>query len=84
MASSWDPATVYRWAAGMGQEFHAKGANLQLAPGLDVNRIPTAGRNFEYISGEDPYLGYALGFQAVKGIQDQKVMANAKHFIDNS
>jgi beta-glucosidase len=68
----------------MGQEFHGKGANLALAPGLDVERIPVGGRNFEYLSGEDPYLGYILSQQAVKGIQDQKVMANAKHFVDNS
>ena len=68
----------------MGKEFHGKGANVQLGPGLNVNRIPTGGRNFEYLSGEDPYLGYILSQPAVKGIQDQKVMANAKHFIDNS
>ena len=44
----------------MGQEFHGKGANLALAPGLDVERIPVGGRNFEYLSAEDPYLGYIL------------------------
>jgi beta-glucosidase len=49
-----------------------------------VNRVPTGGRNFEYLSGEDPYLGYILSQEAVKGIQDQKVIANAKHFVDNS
>jgi beta-glucosidase len=67
----------------MGQEFHAKGANVFLGPGLNVQRIPEGGRNFEYLSGEDPYLGYILAQPAVKGIQDQKVLATAKHFVDN-
>ena len=68
VASSWDPNIVYSWAEAMGQEFHGKGANVQLGPGLNVNRIPTGGRNFEYLSGEDPYLGYIFSQEAVRGI----------------
>jgi len=33
-----------------------------------VNRNPECGRAFEYISGEDPYLGYVLSQAAVHGI----------------
>ena len=47
-------------------------------------RVPWGGRNFEYISGEDPYLGYRLSKPAVWGIQNQSIMANAKHFINNN
>lgn len=83
MAATWDKDAVYLWAQTMGQEFHAKGANVFLGPGLNVQRIPEGGRNFEYLSGEDPYLGYVLAQPAVKGIQDQKVLATAKHFVDN-
>jgi beta-glucosidase len=54
-----------------------------LAPGLNLYRLPQGGRNFEYLSGEDPYLGYVYAQSAVKGIQDQHVMAVAKHFIAN-
>jgi hypothetical protein len=42
----------------MGKEFYDKGANVQLGPGLCLARVPRNGRNFEYLSGEDPYLGY--------------------------
>ena len=49
-----------------------------------MNRIDQGGRNFEYLSGEDPYLGYVLSQPAVKGIQDQNVMANAKHYVNNN
>ena len=44
----------------MGEEFFGKGANVQLGPGLCVARVPHNGRNFEYLSGEDPFLGFEL------------------------
>jgi beta-glucosidase len=43
--------------------------------------IVRPGRNFEYCSGEDPYLGYTLIQPAIKGIQSQNVIANAKHWV---
>ncbi len=47
-------------------------------------RVPVNGRNFEYLSGEDPWLGAALVGPVVEGIQAQGVIANAKHFIHNN
>eukprot|EP00966_Prymnesium_polylepis_P151327 3496491-Prymnesium_polylepis.1 len=32
-AASWDAPLVHRWAAAIGREFHAKGANVLLGPG---------------------------------------------------
>ena len=84
IAASWDVDAVYRWGEGMGKEFYAKGSNVQLGPGLCLARVPRNGRNFEYISGEDPFLGYTLVQPAIKGIQDQNVVANAKHYIMNN
>lgn len=57
---------------------------MQLGPGLCLARVPRNGRNFEYLSGEDPYLGYTLVQPAVKGIQSQGVIANAKHWVLNN
>ena len=68
----------------MGAEFRAKGANVQLGPGLCLARVPTNGRNFEYLSGEDPFLGFTLAAAAVRGIQGQGVLANAKHWVNNN
>lgn len=84
MAATWDEAAVFSWGANMGREFHAKGANVQLGPGVCLARVPLNGRNFEYLSGEDPYLGYRLAQPAVRGIQSQKVVANAKHWVLNN
>ena len=35
--------------------------------------MPLNGRNFEYMAGEDPYLGYEAAFHATAGIQSQGV-----------
>ncbi len=84
MAATWSVDAVRSWGEGMGKEFYAKGANVQLGPGLCLARIPRNGRNFEYLSGEDPFLGYTLVQPAITGIQNQNVVANAKHYILNN
>jgi len=84
MAATWDPEAVYAWGSAMGQEFRDKGANVQLGPGLNLARVPVNGRNFEYLAGEDPYLGYVLAKPVTVGIQEHNVIACAKHFVGNS
>jgi len=84
MAATWDPEAVYEWGSAMGREFRGKGGNVQLGPGLNLARVPVNGRNFEYLSGEDPYLGSVLAKPVVRGIQEQKVIACGKHYVGNS
>jgi len=52
-----------------------------MAPEMQLARIPSNENNYQFISGEDPYLGYALSQPIINGIQSEKVMASAKHFI---
>jgi beta-glucosidase len=84
VAASWDVASMEAWGRAMGREFFAKGSNVQLGPGVCLARVPNDGRNFEYLSGEDPYLGFVLAQRAVTGIQSQGVIANAKHYVNNN
>ena len=84
MAATWDRELVWEWGAAMGREFAGKGSNVQLGPGLCLARVPTNGRNFEYLSGEDPYLGAELVRPAVQGIQSCGIIANAKHYLMNN
>lgn len=84
IASSWDRERASVFGTSMAEEFRGKGANVQLGPGMNIARAPLNGRNFEYVSGEDPFLGAAMVEPIVKGIQSQGVMANAKHFVDNN
>lgn len=82
-AASWDTAAVQGWAAAMGSEFRAKGANVALGPGVNVNRFAKGGRNGEYLSGEDPYFGSRMAAAYVTGMQGAGVAAVVKHFVGN-
>jgi len=83
LASTWDEALVNLVAAAIGTEFKGKGANVILGPSVNVHRAAAGGRNFEYLSGEDGTLGARLTAAYVKGVQDQGVIATAKHFAGN-
>lgn len=85
VAASWDPDLAGRYGTAMGEEFWNKGTNIQEGPGVNVARIQRCGRNFEYMSGEDPVLGSALLPRVVDSIQTGgSVMAIVKHFIGNT
>jgi beta-glucosidase len=84
IAATFDVNAALEWGTAMGEEFVTKGSNVQLGPGLNVARVPLNGRNFEYLSGEDPFLGTHMVKGAVNGIQSQKVIANAKHYVNNN
>jgi len=47
-------------------------------------RVGLNGRDFEYISGEDPMVGAHLSGALVKGIQSNGILANMKHFVNNN
>ena len=84
IGSTWDRDLAEQWGSAMAQEFWEKGSNIQLGPGMNLARVPQCGRNFEYISGADPLLGYEMTGPVIKGIQSQGVIANAKHYLNNN
>lgn len=81
---TWEQDLIENWGKAMGKEFKDKGAGVQLGPGLNLMRNQFDGRNFEYLSGEDPFIGATLVAPLIKGIQSNGVMANMKHFINNN
>ena len=81
-AASWDRAVAYAGGAMIGQEAWRKGFNVMLAGGVDLERDPRGGRNFEYL-GEDPLLAGTLAGEAISGIQAQHVVSTVKHFALN-
>jgi beta-glucosidase len=81
-AASWDTRLAQRYGALIGRELRDQGYNMALSGGLNLMREPRNGRNFEYL-GEDPILAGKMAAQFVRGIQQQNVIANLKHFALN-
>ena len=83
MAASWDIDLVERIGQAIAREAKAKGYNMQLAPCVNIHRVPHGGRNFESF-GEDPFLTSRMTVAYVNGIQSEKVIACTKHFACNN
>ncbi|KAK9469494.1 glycosyl hydrolase family 3 N terminal domain-containing protein [Lipomyces arxii] len=83
VAATFNKNLMYLRGRAMGQENRAKGINAILGPCLGpIGRAPEGGRNWEAF-GSDPYLQGVASFQTVQGIQEEGVMATAKHYILN-
>lgn len=83
LAATWNPARANDQGVSMGRDTRARGYFSILGPGMDFYRVPMGGRNFEYMTGEDPFLGSQLNPEEIKGIQAQGVWACAKHYVCN-
>ena len=82
IAASWDRDLFYQRGVAIGREFRGKGVHFALGPMMNIDRNALHGRNWEGF-GADPYLSGENSFQYVQGVQDQGVVATAKHYICN-
>lgn len=83
LAATWNPDRAHDQGVSMGRDTRARGYFSILGPGMDFYRVPMGGRNFEYMTGEDPFLGGQLNPAEIQGIQAQGVWACAKHYVCN-
>jgi len=82
LAASWDPKAGHLYGAVIGRELRDQGYNMSIGGGVDITREPRNGRNFEYC-GEDPILAGKMVGQLMKGVQDQQIMGDIKHYALN-
>jgi len=81
LASTWDPKLLEQIFSVAAREARSRGANLVLAPVVDVARDPRWGR-IEETYGEDPYLVGEMGLAAIRGFQGSTLpLAKDKVFV---
>ena len=83
LASTWDVALVQELYFRMGEELRGYDVDVLLAPGMNIQRNPRCGRNFEYFS-EDPLVSGLMAVAVVRGLRDAGIHACPKHFACNN
>ncbi|GLB49573.1 glycosyl hydrolase [Neptunitalea sp. Y10] len=83
LSSTWNEKLVNEVGNAMGNEALEYGIDVILGPGVNIQRHPFCGRNFEYYS-EDPYLTGKIGVAMVNGIEENGIGTSVKHFVANN
>ncbi len=83
MTATWNRSLLEQTGEIIARECRAKGISILLGPGINIYRVPTCGRNFEYM-GEDPFLASELVVPYIKGVQRLGVITTVKHFACNN
>ena len=83
LAASWNPQLARLYGESLGEEALYRNKHVILGPGVNINRTPLAGRNFEYM-GEDPWLVSRMVVPYVQGLQSKGVAACVKHYALNN
>lgn len=81
--ASWDPELEKRVGQAIARELRSVGANVLLAPTINLLHHPRWGRAQETY-GEDSYHMGVMGAAFVEGVQAEGVIATVKHFAVNS
>jgi len=83
LAATWSPEIAYLYGTGMAHEARIRGKDMILGPAMNIQRIPTGGRTYEYLS-EDPVLNAQLAVGYTKGAQDNGAAVCLKHYALNN
>ena len=83
LANTWSVELAYLQGSTIADDCLENGADVLLAPGVNIKRTPLCGRNFEYFS-EDPFLSGMMAKAYIEGVQEKGVGTSLKHFYANN
>jgi beta-glucosidase len=83
LAATWSTEWAYAYGKGMSHEARLRGKDMILGPAINIQRIPTGGRTYEYLS-EDPLLSGVLAVYYTRGAQDDGTAVCLKHYALNN
>lgn len=83
LASTWNQEGVEEMATLLGIEIFANDVDNILGPGLNIQRDPLCGRNFEYFS-EDPVISGKFAAALTRGVAKSGASTTIKHFAANN
>ena len=83
LAATWSTEWAYAYGRAMSREARLRGKDMILGPAINIQRIPTGGRTYEYLS-EDPILSGALAVAYTRGAQDDGTAVCLKHYALNN
>lgn len=84
LAQTWDQELLKEFGMAVAEEMEEFHIGLWLAPGMNIQRNPLCGRNFEYYS-EDPLLSGIMAASVTEGVQSNgRCGVTIKHFACNN
>lgn len=83
LSQTWDSFLAYEMGKSLGNDCIEQKVDILLGPGVNIKRLPTSGRNFEYFS-EDPYISGVFAKEYIKGVQSKHVGTALKHYCCNN
>src|SRR5574344_1721454 len=83
LAATWSTKWAQAYGQAMSHEARLRGKDMILGPAINIQRIPTGGRTYEYLS-EDPLLSGMLAVAYTRGAQDDGTAVCLKHYALNN
>lgn len=83
LANTWNLDLAFQLGKAVANDAIEFNVDVVLGPGLNIKRLPTNGRNFEYFS-EDPFLAGLMGKSYIEAMQKEHIGACIKHYCCNN